>query len=430
MRSAWLFLMAFAAAAPSPPPVEPGAVRFEIDRADALIDEPIAIRVTGLTPGASVTILVRGGVNDAWTANASFIADSTGRIDLTQMAPVKGSYTGIDAMGLFWSAERTRPSPENAGADNNELSPEHWTLSAEAGGAVLARANIRRRAVAEGVHVQPVRANGLVGDFYEPTGGGRHPAMLVLGGSGGGIPPATGPAGGLSSRGYAVLALAYFGVAGLPDNLSRIPIEYFGTALQWLAAQPSVDARRIGVLGASRGAELALLLGVAYPDIRAVVAYMPSNVVWRGCCGGQTTSIAWTLGGRPLATMPPPGRPMPLEAKRAEIEVEKIHGAVLLISGTDDGVWASAAMAGSIVARLKQAGFRYVFESLTYEHAGHAISRPYLPTTNLNGRRHPVSGRIMQLGGTPAGTAKAREDSWQHVLAFVDRHLRALSGVS
>jgi dienelactone hydrolase len=119
---------------------------------------------------------------------------------------------------------------------------------------------------------------------------------------------------------------------------------------------------------------------------------------------------------------------MPLEAKRAEIEVEKIHGAVLLISGSDDGVWESAAMAGKIVARLKRAGFSYPFESLTYDHAGHSIARPYLPTTNLNGRRHPVSGRIMQMGGTPAGTAKAREESWQQMLLFVDSHLRALNG--
>jgi hypothetical protein len=39
-----------------------------------------------------------------------------------------------------------------------------------------------------------------------------------------------------------------------------------------------------------------------------------------------------------------------------------------------------------------------------------------------------VSGRIMQMGGTPAGTAKAREESWQQMLLFVDSHLRALNG--
>src|SRR5262249_51928552 len=52
--------------------------------------------------------------------------------------------------------------------------------------------------------------------------------------------------------------------------------------LAWLAAQSSVDPDRIGVIGASRGAELALLLGTLYPRVRVVVAYMPSNVVARG----------------------------------------------------------------------------------------------------------------------------------------------------
>src|SRR5580693_2276076 len=100
MRSVFLFLLALAAAAPSRPSAEPGVAQFEIVHEDSLIDEPIAIRVTGVTPGANVTIRVRGGVNDAWTANASFIADGDGRIDVTRMAPSKGSYTGVDAMGL------------------------------------------------------------------------------------------------------------------------------------------------------------------------------------------------------------------------------------------------------------------------------------------------------------------------------------------
>jgi hypothetical protein len=44
----------------------------------------------------------------AGTANATFTADRDGRIDLTHMAPVKGGSRDVDAMGLFWSAERAR----------------------------------------------------------------------------------------------------------------------------------------------------------------------------------------------------------------------------------------------------------------------------------------------------------------------------------
>ncbi|HYM59303.1 MAG TPA: acyl-CoA thioesterase/bile acid-CoA:amino acid N-acyltransferase family protein [Thermoanaerobaculia bacterium] len=399
------------------------SAHFDLSTNDVLIDDVIPIAVSGVSPGAKVTVRLRGGLDDEWTSSAKFIADDSGRIDLTRMAPVSGSYKDADAMGLFWSAER-KATPSRISDENDvEASPDHWTLTAEFGGAVVARASIRRRAVAAGVRMTPVRERGLAGTFYEPPGGGRHPTLLVLSGSGGGIPPATGPAGGLASRGYAVLALAYFGVEGLPRSLSNIPIEYFGSALRWLESQPSVDPTRVGVVGASRGAELALLLGTAFEGLRIVVAYEPSNVVWRGCCD-RAAQVAWTIGGRPIAAMPPTGRRVSLEAELAEIQVERIHGAVLLISGRDDGVWPSSAMAERIVERLKRNNFAYAYKSHVYDHAGHGIARPYTSTMELNSRRHPLTGKTVHLGGTPAGTAKAREDSWRQMLAFVDEHLR------
>jgi dienelactone hydrolase len=137
--------------------------------------------------------------------------------------------------------------------------------------------------------------------------------------------------------------------------------------------------------------------------------------------------VAWTIGGRALTAMSPPGRGVRFDTLRAEIPVENIHGPVLLIACKDDGVWPSVPMAEKIVARLKHHNFSYPVESLIYDHTGHAIGRPYASTMNLNGRRHPVSGRIMELGGTPEGTAKAREDSWRQLLVFLDHHLRALT---
>jgi dienelactone hydrolase len=407
----------------------PHAARFDIPRRDVLLDERIPITVSGVAPKASVTIGVRGGEGDVWTSNAVFVADDDGQIDLTRTAPVRGSYKGVDAMGLFWSIERHRPPARMAAAEDDDDeeagTPESWTLTAEVGNQTVAQTTVRRRAVAEDVRVTPVRADGLVGTFYEPPDGGRrHPAMIVLGGSEGGVPRPAGHAGGLASRGYAVLALAYFGVEGLPGMLSNIPLEYFGGAIGWLAARPSVDPNRIGVIGASRGAELALLLGALHPDLRVVVAYMPSHVVVRGCCDPRTWFFAWTVGGRPVAAMPPPGRRDPLEAQRAEIQVERIHGPILLVSGKDDGVWPSAESAAKIVARLQQHHFAFPYESLVYEHTGHSITRPYTPTTNLNGNRNPRSGRVVNRGGTPGATAKAREDSWAKMLAFVDRALR------
>ena len=402
-------------------------VVIEVPQDDVLVDGSFPIVVSGLRPNAVITLRARSGADDnPWTSSAAFTADAAGRVDLSRMAPTTGSYKEVDPMGPFWSASRAIDDEAGQSEQGRATvaAAESWTLSAETGGAVVATATIRRRAIAPGVRVTPVRDNGLVGSFYEPAQPGRHPAVVVLSGSGGGLPSPLGPAGGLASHGYAVLALAYFGAPGLPRTLSNIPLEYFATALQWISAQPSVDRSRMGVLGLSRGAELALLLATIHPDLHAVVAYMPSNVVVRGCCDAGTP-IAWTLGGRAVAPAPfvPTRRSMTMD--RPEIPVERINGAVLLISGRDDEVWPSTQMADDIMARLRRHRFAHPSVHLAYDHAGHGIGRPFTSTMELNSRRHPLTGRNMRMGGTPSGTARARADSWRRMLAFVDEHLRS-----
>ena len=126
--------------------------RFEIPRRDVLIDEPISIALSGLTPKATVTIHVRGGEQGEWTSSATFVADDNGHVDLTRTAPIRGSYKEADAMGLFWSLERGRGSAHEvvAADDDDEAgTPESWTLAAEVGNHTVAQATVRRRAVAD-----------------------------------------------------------------------------------------------------------------------------------------------------------------------------------------------------------------------------------------------------------------------------------------
>jgi hypothetical protein len=60
-----------------------------------------------------------------------------------------------------------------------------------------------------------------------------------------------------------------------PGELLDQPLEYFGDALDWLAAQPQVRADAIAVKGSSRGGELSLLLGATFHAVRAVAAVVP-----------------------------------------------------------------------------------------------------------------------------------------------------------
>ncbi len=128
--------------------------------------------------------------------------------------------------------------------------------------------------------------------------------MIVFGGWAGGI--REGGAEALASEGFAALALAYLGMDPLPRDLVEIPLEYFAEAIAWLKAQPAVNADRIAVMGNSKGGELALLLGATYPeDVKAVVGYVPSAVVWQGMPSDQWSyspypRSSWSLGGEPL----------------------------------------------------------------------------------------------------------------------------------
>ena len=67
----------------------------------ALVDEPFAIIVEGVEPGARVAIGSRL-VDDAgqtWSASATFRADSRGRVDVGRDAPEPGgSYDGVEPM--------------------------------------------------------------------------------------------------------------------------------------------------------------------------------------------------------------------------------------------------------------------------------------------------------------------------------------------
>ena len=80
----------------------------------ALVDDPIGILASGLTPSSEFAI--RATTVDQrqrpWVAEARFVAGQDGAADLSDIAPLPGSsYEGVDQMGLFSSAT---PSSEGA----------------------------------------------------------------------------------------------------------------------------------------------------------------------------------------------------------------------------------------------------------------------------------------------------------------------------
>ncbi len=227
-----------------------------------------------------------------WSSNAQFMTTASGTINLASAKSLDGTYRGISPMGLFWSMQLDRQRVDGRAVfAKKDTSPNQVSLEIESRGRIVASALLERNYLAPGTETRDLRVpetpetNGdvrtnVLADgqenaqhtigrlFLPPAAKFRRPCpvVVVLSGSGGGFD--LDKAAVLARHGFATLALAYFGIPPLPTWLHRIPLEYFEAALGWLAAQPEIDSQRIGVLAVSRGAELALLLGSMFPQIR------------------------------------------------------------------------------------------------------------------------------------------------------------------
>ena len=279
-----------------------GEPRIIVDQPSALYDTAVSIVVEGLVPENPATLTATFHIPGSvpWRSHATFTADSDGRVDLTRQAPVAGTYGGVAPMGLFWSASPVRA--ETPAAPDGVMRPRIVRLEAEAAGLSSANVTLERLWAGPGVTRLVVNEGGVIGTLFLPPGAGPHPAVIVLGGSDGGISEHRSAL--LASHGYAALSLAYFRCHGLPRSLVNIPLEYFENAIQWIRAQTWLHDHFLAVWGVSRGGELALLIGSTIPQINGIVAYVPSGVLHGGFGPDDASNdglcAAWSYRGRSL----------------------------------------------------------------------------------------------------------------------------------
>lgn len=224
------------------------------------------------------------------------------------------------------------------------------------------------------------------GYFYVPEAPGPHPGILLLHGSEGGYgdfwtmpgepPLPTGEskyvvklAKHLASLGYATYAYAYFQANSIPGFQSYPPSELVNVdmrdtaaALEWLKSSPFVDGSPVGIWGASRGAEHALIFTSslkqlkdfkAAPDL--VIAHSPSDFVYPGFSKEAADALsrgepfpedytsAWSIGGSPLEMFSP-------------IEIENTNVPMLITYGTNDEIWGPYVDVQKMENRLTSSG--------------------------------------------------------------------------
>ncbi len=248
-----------------------------------------------------------------------------------------------------------------------------------------------------------------------------------------------------ANRGFSGLSLPYTGREGLPKLPEEINLEYFEKALKWLKKQPEVDPNKIIVMGASRNAELSLVIASIFPElVSGVIAYAPSSVSWSNTVlpyNSNDLKPSWKYKGIDIPYIPmdkisgnESNKIETLEywksglaktdlVTHATIKVEKINGPVLLFSGKDDRVWPSSLMADMIEQRLKENNFKYSFQNIKYEKAGHLISSN--PESNSDSRTGKINidGKDYEFeyGGTNEGDKKAKQDAKIRLLDFIEK---------
>lgn len=437
---------------------------FEITPNPALQDDEISVHLMHLNPGQRVTVRAQmvqkvQDANALMKSRTEFVADEQGKVDVGAV-PTDAKDKKLAPMRVLWAMKPDPEAKDVASPREGPLDPYTVSFTAESDGKEIATATLELLLVSPDVVRTEVREKGLVGTFFRPAGKGRLPGIVRIGGSEGGLSEPGAAL--LASRGYAALALAYFRSEGLPKDLVEIPLEYFETALDWMQAQESVQGDRLAVMGASRGGELALLLGATFPKIKAIVAWVPSHVVWPGFTADSSGSTAasgfmadpmdssppaWTFNGKPVPNMAglpdpelarlvyrvadqaalTPGFALALASthavRQAAIPVERIQGPVLLISGEDDMMWPSAYMARQVMKRLAEHKHPYPDEHFAYQDCGHRMSPHNMPVPPSR-RLHPLTKIEMERGGTPEGSVFAGWDARSRVLEFLEKNLK------
>jgi len=118
-------------------------------------------------------------------------------------------------------------------------------------------------------------------DAYVPNSNKQLPAVLALYGSGGGVSGMNEPAAMLAAQGFAVFMLHYFDrtdttqVTDKQTIFRHFPVwgKTVWDAISSVEQHPQVDADRIGLLGFSLGAYLALSVAAVDSRVKAVVEF-------------------------------------------------------------------------------------------------------------------------------------------------------------
>lgn len=407
----------------------------------ALIDEQISVQGRFLPPRRPVTLCAQmhSEDGDLWQSFAHYNTDADGTVNLASDRSVGGSYLGCEPMGLFWGLEPAPGSREGLRLRKKNVETPYVVHMSLLEGHVsqrdeqsveLAAATTERWYLAPGVQRVEVRHNGIVGTLFLPPGPGPFPAMLDMWGMGGGLVEYRSAL--LASRGYAALALAYFGHEDLPRPYNAINVgdAYFKSAFQFLQDHNQICGDRVGIIGLSFGVYLTLRMA-AHIGVQASCLICINGPV------GSTVELVddgrskvldggdayWSYDDQGYVHFREASMPDNLHPN-SKLKLDNVSCPIMWIVGEDDTSAASIENANMMEEALRASGKAHLYTRLLYPGAGHLIEPPYSPNARLALWMVKPKKRTVIWGGHPAPHAAAQEDAWRKTLEFLETNLR------
>ncbi|KAG8454823.1 hypothetical protein GDO86_001153 [Hymenochirus boettgeri] len=402
----------------------------------SLADEPVKIRAWGLPPQQLITLRawLKDDKGNLFHSQAFYFTDVKGEVDLEHASATGGDFQGVLPMGLLWSLK----SPTLLRLMKRDImgSPFYVHLELYFNKVMFPSSNdvpvavkiIERWYVAPGVQRINVRDGRVRGALFLPKGEGPFPGVIdMFGGSGGLIEFRSSL---LASHGFAVLSLAFFAYEDLPKTLDALDLEYFEEAAEYLLNNPKVSNDGVGVVGLSKGAEVALAMASYLPQVKATIWINGTNAV-----NGTTL----TYGNLCIRGIPYESHKTVITSTSAInmkqiygdtrnpeyqdrlLPLEKAKGPILFLVGEDDQCCDSLKYANEALARAKKYGKINVRIS-SYPRAGHLIEPPGSPFCLVSPAA--FSPAPFMWGGELESHCYAQELSWKEMHDFLSVNIR------
>ncbi|NXJ77574.1 ACOT2 thioesterase, partial [Trogon melanurus] len=399
----------------------------------SLFDEPLAIAVRGLSPRQQVMLRMslRDERGELFQACARYQAGDDGELDLARCPALPGgSFSGLEPMGLLWALQPQKPFWCMVKQDVQSpfvLQLEVFEGHGDTPGWLLAQAQHERVFLRDGVRRVPVREGRIRATLFLPPGKDTFPGIIDIHGYVRGLFEQR--ASWLANRGFATLALAYFGYEDLPQKPTKLHLEYFEEAVNYMLQHPQVKGPGVGLLGYSKGGELCLTMAAFLKNITAVA-----------CLNSPVATICVPLHYKdkiipPLPTdaqqikvidsniIDPCGTyidPFQAPGNQSLIPLEKAEAQLLFIVGQDDRMIKSEYHATEACKLLKAQG-KGNFQILSYPGTGHYFDPPFFPLYSIG--NHPLLHKWAIWGGELKPYCEAQVHAWPQIQAFFNKYL-------